>query len=86
MKFLKISMFDSCFLKLFLKIVFENIDNVNYSYLNFVFFVFSRTKKSGTKGVCRVLRVFLVFQIKKIVFKNRKQVGPKGSFGCENNF
>ena len=66
MKFLKISMFDSCFLKLFLKIVFENIDNVNYScYLNFVFFVFSRTKKSGTKGVCRVLCVLLVFQIKK---------------------
>ena len=41
-------MFDSCFLKLFLKIVFENIENIifvfsknYYYYLNLVFYVLS---------------------------------------------
>ena len=66
MKFLKISMFDSCFLKLFLKIVFENIDNVNYScFLNFVFFVFSRTKK------IREPKVFAVFYVFSWFFKSK---------------
>ena len=64
-------MFCSCFLKLFLRIIFENIENnilafskIYYCYLNLVFSIFFRIKK-GTKLVRRLLLVFLVFQNKK---------------------
>ena len=79
-------MFDSCFLKLFLKIVFEKTENVNYScYLSFVFFVFSRTNKSRNQR-CLLCFTCSGFSNQKIVFKNRKQTGLKGLFGCENSF
>ena len=62
-------MFGSCFLKLFLKTIFEKIENTilmlsknNYCYLNLVFFVLSvffNKKKLGTKHVSLFSLVFI---------------------------
>ena len=70
----KKGLFGSCFLKLFLRAVFENTENIilmffeNCSYyLNLVFFIFFKTKKIVTKRVLPI-PVFLVI----LVFENRK--------------
>ena len=55
-------MFDFCFKKLLLKIVFTNTKRTsqNYScYLNIVFFMLFKGKKTRTKGNVNIFLVFL---------------------------
>ena len=66
----KLDLFNSCFLNLFLRTVFENIENIilmfseNSSYsLNFVFFGIKKDWKSN---------MFSIFSLFSLFCKNRK--------------
>ena len=62
-------MFGSCFLKLFLKIVFKNIENTilvfyenRYYFFNLVFFCIIYVFQHKKKGTYCVILIFLIFE------------------------